>query len=330
MHRFVFRGGVVALGLDRRRRGGVGHLARLSADRADPHQGQVRAGRGRFSQAPLAVLQEDADRARLRRQAQRAGLHGLFRPAHRRLAEELDLHGPNHAVGRERPGAALRRLRREVSRDRWSCCWKRAPRVDLLSFRGAAKRRTAVATITGSHKVAHVPWSCMFLMPHQRYSGLCPILPAIVAATTLAGCMKSTEPVFGPDTRVLPFTSPLKIEGYQPTLPTDPWKPAGRATLVADHEKVAREVDESGVTRPTTYTFHALGPQRFIVQANFGNTYGYGLLEIGQGEGHLFMLDCWRIDRRAFLAAGGTVETGLPPGQMCVLDNVKEPGGGAA
>ena len=68
-----------------------------------------------FPQAPLAVLQEDADRARLRRQAQRAGLHGLLRPPHRRLTEELDLDGSDHAVGRERPGAALRRLRREVN-----------------------------------------------------------------------------------------------------------------------------------------------------------------------------------------------------------------------
>jgi hypothetical protein len=137
--------------------------------------------------------------------------------------------------------------------------------------------------------------------------------------------MKSTNPLFGPDTRVLPFASPLKVEGYQRTLATDPWKHAGRATLIADQEKVVREVDENGVTRPTTYTFHALGPERFIVQADFGNTYGYGPLEIGQGEGHLFMLDCWRIERRAFLAAGGTVETGLPPGDMCVLDKVADP-----
>ena len=65
-------------GLDRRRRGGLRHLARLPADRPDQVQGQVRAGRGRVPPAPLAVLQEDADRARLRREAQRARLHGLF------------------------------------------------------------------------------------------------------------------------------------------------------------------------------------------------------------------------------------------------------------
>ena len=89
-------------GLDRRRRGGLRHFARLPADRPDPLQGQVRAGRGSIPPAPLAVLQEDADRARLRREAQRAGLHGLFRPADRRLAEELDLDVPIMPWGAER------------------------------------------------------------------------------------------------------------------------------------------------------------------------------------------------------------------------------------
>src|SRR5262249_3459910 len=37
-----------------------------------------------------------------------------FRPPHRRLTEELDLYGADHAVGRERPGPALRRLRGEL------------------------------------------------------------------------------------------------------------------------------------------------------------------------------------------------------------------------
>ena len=103
-------------GVARRRRGGLRHFARLPADRPDPLQGEVRAGRRRVSQAPLAVLQEDADRARLRRQAQRAGLHGLFRPPDRRLAEEFDLVGADHALGPERPNPALRGFRREIDR----------------------------------------------------------------------------------------------------------------------------------------------------------------------------------------------------------------------
>ena len=78
-------------GLDRRRRRSVRHFARLPPGRPDQIHGQVRAGRRRVPPPPLAVLQEDADRARLRHEAQRARLHGLFGPADRRLAEELDL-----------------------------------------------------------------------------------------------------------------------------------------------------------------------------------------------------------------------------------------------
>src|ERR1700738_171636 len=45
-------------------------------DRPDPFQSQYGAGRRYVPPAALPVLQKDADRPRLRRQAQRAGLHG--------------------------------------------------------------------------------------------------------------------------------------------------------------------------------------------------------------------------------------------------------------
>ena len=89
-------------GLARAGRAGLGHFAGLPPDRPDSFQGQDGAGRRHVPAAPLAVLQENADRARLRRQAERAGLHGLFGQADRRLAEKLDLVGADHAVG-QRP-----------------------------------------------------------------------------------------------------------------------------------------------------------------------------------------------------------------------------------
>src|SRR5262249_23780613 len=52
------RGGVK--GMAGHRRGGLGHLARLPTNRADTLQVEVRAGRRRVSQTPLAVLQKDA------------------------------------------------------------------------------------------------------------------------------------------------------------------------------------------------------------------------------------------------------------------------------
>ena len=75
--------------LARRCGGSVRHLARLPAGGAGLLQGQVRAGRRDVPSAPFAVLQEDADRARLRRQAQRAGLCRLFRQARGGIAEEF-------------------------------------------------------------------------------------------------------------------------------------------------------------------------------------------------------------------------------------------------
>src|SRR5712691_8506793 len=96
-------------------RTGLRHLALLPPDRADPHQAEIRAGRGRLPPAPLAVLQEDADRARLRCEAEHPRLHGVLRPADRGLAGELDLLGADHAVGRQRPDPEMRGLDHEIA-----------------------------------------------------------------------------------------------------------------------------------------------------------------------------------------------------------------------
>ena len=164
-------------------------------------------------------------------------------------------------------------------------------------------------------------------MPQKRRLAHWLILPTVILLTILGGCIQSKDPVFGPDSRVLPFPSPAKFEAYERTRPTDPWTPRGRTTLIADQSLVVREVDDAGKSRSTsTYTFHRLGPQRFIAQASFGAYYGYGLLEIREGEAILFMLNCERVDQQAFGAAGGTVDSGqLPPGQRCSLDNVSDP-----
>ena len=107
-----------------RRRGSLRHLARLPPGRPDQVHGQVRAGRRCVPPPPLAVLQEDADRARLRREAQRARLHGLFGPDHRRLAEELDLDACRSCRGARWRRAEVRGLGGEVdcasSRESWA------------------------------------------------------------------------------------------------------------------------------------------------------------------------------------------------------------------
>jgi hypothetical protein len=52
---------------------------------------QIRSGRCRLPRAPIAHFQENADRARLRRQAQYIDLYGLYRQAGRWIAEKLDI-----------------------------------------------------------------------------------------------------------------------------------------------------------------------------------------------------------------------------------------------
>jgi hypothetical protein len=162
-------------------------------------------------------------------------------------------------------------------------------------------------------------------MPREGRLGHRLILPAVILLMTLAGCVDSKDPVFGPDSRVLPLPSPAKFEAYERARPTDPWISRGRTVFVADQNLVVREVDDAGASRSSTYTFHPLGPQRFLVQADFGNLYAYGVLETRQGEAILFLLNCEKIDQQAFRAAGGTVVSGQPPGDRCSLDNVSDP-----
>jgi CreA protein len=77
-----------------------------------PLQGQDGAGRRYVSAAALAVLQEDANRPWLRRQAERAGLYGLFGQTDRGFAEEFNFLGAHHALGSRRcPGAEMWRIR---------------------------------------------------------------------------------------------------------------------------------------------------------------------------------------------------------------------------
>src|SRR4029077_20631019 len=94
--------------------GGFGYLAGMPPGRTNSLQEEIRAGRGHVSPAPLLVLQENADRARMRRQTQRSGLHGVLGQADRGLAEKLDLIRSGDAVGNRRPSGEVCRLDRAL------------------------------------------------------------------------------------------------------------------------------------------------------------------------------------------------------------------------
>src|SRR6185503_20838152 len=89
--------------------GDLRRLAGLPPDRPGQVQREIRARLGSVPTTSVFDLQEDADRARLRHQAERPRLSRLYGQADRRQPEELDVDGADHALGR-RAAAPLRRL----------------------------------------------------------------------------------------------------------------------------------------------------------------------------------------------------------------------------
>ena len=74
-------------------------------------KGKFEQGEVVFSERRSIFFKKDANRPRLRRQAQHSGLHDLYRQADRRLAEELDLDGAHRALGQPGRNPKMRGLR---------------------------------------------------------------------------------------------------------------------------------------------------------------------------------------------------------------------------
>jgi hypothetical protein len=145
---------------------------------------------------------------------------------------------------------------------------------------------------------------------------------AIAMSVSVNGCVISTEPLLGPDSRVLPFTPPMSFEVYERDSEHGAWRRKENVTLVADKQLVVRD-DRHQNDRGLT--FHPHGPGQFLVQANFHSHYGYGVLEVHNREGILKSLDCAKIDQMAFRAAGGTVIRQETPPFQCNLDTASKP-----
>jgi hypothetical protein len=147
---------------------------------------------------------------------------------------------------------------------------------------------------------------------------------ALLTFIALAGCVTSKAPLLGPDSRVLPFLPGTTFETYEREDPRAPWKKNARlSAFTADESLVVREVTEAGQPKnDEIYTFHALGFERFLVQAQFkrGEAYAYGVLEIRNGEGVITGLGCKAIDQAAFRAGGGKIAN-----DFCELDSAPDP-----
>jgi hypothetical protein len=179
----------------------------------------------------------------------------------------------------------------------------------------------------GSHRGPRVPsllaaiigYRWKRIMGHELFARSCSRLSVWGVSLSLSACVVSKEPLLGPDSRVLPFSPPMKFEVYERASARDAWKKQTDISLVADQRLVVRS--DSSVE---WYTFHPLGGQRFLVQAfMMKDNYAYGVLEIRNGEGFVSMMLCDNIDQRAFKAAGGTINQGVPV--TCELDSASKP-----
>lgn len=93
------------------------------------------------------------------------------------------------------------------------------------------------------------------------------VLPALV----IAGCVTSKTSLLSADSRVLPFLPGTQFEVYERDDPRQPWrKNASLSTFLADDALIVRQGDERGeVKDESTYSFHSVGFERFLVQARF-------------------------------------------------------------
>jgi len=149
-----------------------------------------------------------------------------------------------------------------------------------------------------------------------RSLGLC-----LAFAALAGGCVISKNPLLGPGDRAVPFASGTAFEIHERDAAAAPWKKSDETvTLVAGADKAVRELKQSGKPADDYYTFHPLGPGRFLMQARFGpERYAYGVLEVRAGEGVFTAFQCKTIDQAAFRSAGGAVTA-----DDCVLDGVAD------
>src|SRR5262245_57467999 len=140
----------------------------------------------------------------------------------------------------------------------------------------------------------------------------------------LAGCVDTNKPLFGPETRVVPFRSGTQFQVYARNHSGQPWRDQGKIkSFRADTDNIIRPVDEMGKTSDEEqYTLHRIGPDYFILQFERGGAFAYGVVEYRNSEAIVTMLDCKELDHRVFISLGGRVS---PDGERCSLDGVQDP-----
>ena len=129
----------------------------------------------------------------------------------------------------------------------------------------------------------------------------------ILMIAGLGGCVDSSKPLFGPETRAVPFRSGTQFEVDTRNHSGQPWRKQDKIRVLdADADKVIRPIDSTG--KPSDeeqYTLHRIGPDHFILQFERGGIFSYGVVEYRNNEAIVTMFDCKEIDQRVFELIGG-------------------------
>ena len=150
------------------------------------------------------------------------------------------------------------------------------------------------------------------------------LIVSMVMLGGLAGCVDSATPLFGPETRAVPFRSATRFEVYSRNHSGQPWRKQSKTKgFVADADNVIRELDDTG--KPSDgerYTLHPIGPNYFMLQMEREGRFYYGVVEYRNNELILTMFDCKEIDQTIFESMGGRMSS---EGDRCSIDGVKDP-----
>jgi hypothetical protein len=147
----------------------------------------------------------------------------------------------------------------------------------------------------------------------------------LLMAALSGGCVVSKAPLTGLAERAMPFASGTRIEIFERADASAVWKPGEEksVTLVAGSDRIYRAVNETGKSEDDAITFHALGRDRYLVQAQFSaERFGFAVLEVRNGEGLVSPLVCKDVDPATLKKAGLKIVA-----DDCWLEDTTDPAG---
>jgi hypothetical protein len=151
-----------------------------------------------------------------------------------------------------------------------------------------------------------------------------PLLALIVAAFA-GGCVVAKAPISGIGERAAPFGERTTLALFERANSQSAWNPGEQktVTLVGGTDKIFRSFDEKGKPEEGTFTFHVIGPDRYLAQARFSEQrYGFAVLQVRNGEGLVSPLTCKAIDADTLKKAGMRNVA-----DDCWLEDTKDPAG---